>query len=123
MSEKKLIQHLSDMFVSPVGGNTSYSAVRISQANSTSPVVGQVKMTGSSIQLTAGSLLNGVILTAKSSNSAPIVIGGSGVTNTTDGTGNGYILEAGTSVSFAVTDISNLYAIGTSNDVLSWSGS
>lgn len=90
---------------------------------STTPLNGQTKMTGSAVQLGSNILLNGVIVTAKSTNAAPIVIGGSGVTATVDGTGNGYILEAGASVSWAVTNTNVLYAIGTSADVLSFAGS
>lgn len=123
MADKKLIQQLYDAFVSPIGTNGSYSGIRIVQANSTAPVTGQAKMTGSAVQLSSGSLLNGVILTAKSTNTGNIMIGGSGVTNTQDGTGNGVILEPGSSISLAVTDVSVLYAIGTTNDVLSYVGS
>lgn len=123
MADKKLIQHEYDKFVSPVAGNNNNSAVRSIIANAASPTVGQAKMTGGAVQLTAGALLNGVIITAKSTNAAPVELGLSGVTTTNDGTGNGYILEAGTSISFAVTDVSTIYAIGTSGDVISWAGS
>jgi hypothetical protein len=90
---------------------------------SVAPLNGQVKMDGSIDQLPANTLLNGVVVTAKSTNAAPIVIGGSGVTNVTDGTGNGYILEAGASMSWAIKNTNALYAIGTSADVLSFAGS
>lgn len=123
MAQKKLIQHEFDKFISPVGGNASYSAVRVSQAIGATPVVGQLRMTGSALNLASGALLNGVIVTAKSTNAQPVEIGVAGVTTTVDGTGNGYILEAGSSISFAVTDVSSLYAIGTSGDVISWAGS
>lgn len=123
MADKKLIQHELDKFISPVAGNSNYSAVRSVIANATGPVTGQAQMTGSAVQLTAGALLNGVIITARSSNAAPVELGLASVTNTINGTGNGYILEAGTSISFAVTDVSTIYAIGNSGDVISWAGS
>lgn len=92
---------------------------------STVPLNGQAKIasTGVAIQLGSNVLLNGVIITALSTNAATIEIGGSGVTNTTDGTGNGYILAAGASVSFAVTNTNVLWINGTSGDIVSFAGS
>jgi len=89
------------------------------------PLFGQAKITstGTAVQLAVNALTNGVIVTAYSSNAAPISIGGSSVTNTVDGTGNGYILEAGGSVSFACQDMSELWINGTSGDIVSMAGS
>ena len=89
----------------------------------TAHLPGQVKLTGSAQQLPSNALSNGVSLTAKSTNAAPMVIGLSGVANTIDGTGNGYILEAGSSVSFAIDNTNRLWVIGTAADVLSFAGS
>lgn len=86
-------------------------------------VIGQDKISASAVQLPTAALVNGVIFTAKSTNTGNIFIGGSGVTTTADGTGNGYILEPGNSVSAAVTNLNLFYVIGTANDVLSWIGS
>lgn len=109
---------LSEMWVATGGkggsGNPALLGFNIS---------GQAKMNAAVVQLPSNKLLNGVILTAKSTNSAPLVLGMSGVLNTVDGTGNGYILEAGASVSFAVTNTNTIYVIGASNDVLSFAGS
>lgn len=91
----------------------------------TSPLVGQAKIavTGTAVQLASHSLTNGVIITAKSTNAAPITIGISTVTNTVDGTGSGYILEAGAAVSFAVSNTNDLYINGTAGDIVSFAGS
>src|ERR1700688_1699570 len=68
--------------------------------------VGQTKIsvTGTAIQLASNALVNGVVLTASLTNINPLVIGGSGVTNTIDGSGNGYILQAGASIGIAVSN-------------------
>jgi hypothetical protein len=89
------------------------------------PLNGQAKIavTSTAVQLPSNILSNGVILTAKSTNAAPIVVGGSGVANTVDGTGNGYILAAGASVSWAVSNTNALYINGTSGDIVSFAGS
>lgn len=84
------------------------------------PIFGQKKITTSAVQLGSNTLVNGVIFTAFSTNAGNIFIGGSGVTTTADGTGNGYILEPGSSISFAVANTNLFYVIGTTNDVLSF---
>lgn len=88
-------------------------------------IVGQTKVavTGTAVQLPSNALTNGVIITAYSTNATPIVIGGLGVTNTITGAGNGYILEAGGSVSAAITNTNVLYINGTANDFVSFIGS
>jgi hypothetical protein len=91
----------------------------------TVPLVGQAKIavTGTAVQLSNQTTPNGVILTAKSTNVAVITVGASGVTNTVDGTGNGYLLEQGCSVSAAVANVNDLYINGTAGDIVSWMGS
>ena len=90
-----------------------------------SPATGQVVMaeTGTLIQLPSASLINGVILTAYSQNSGPLSIGNYNVSNVMDGTGGGYILEPGCSVSAAVDNLSRIYVNGTAGDILSYMGS
>lgn len=88
-----------------------------------SVIVGQYKLTSSAVQLASNVLTNGVIFTAKSTNTGNIFLGGASVNTTADGTGNGYILEPGASTSAAITNTNVYYAIGTANDVLSWVGS
>jgi len=114
----------------PTGAATSANQTDGSQktqvtanALSSSPLVGQKAMTGSAVQLQTNTLINGVIITAKSTNTANVLLGGSGVTTTADGSGNGYILEPGASVSYAGNNTNTLYAIGTSADVISFLGS
>lgn len=89
------------------------------------PLNGQAKIavTGTAVQLGGNALTNGVILTAYSGNAAPIVVGASGVANTIDGTGTGYILEQGASAPWAVDNTNRLFINGTAGDIVSWSGS
>ncbi len=91
----------------------------------TPPITGQaiIASTGTAVQLSSGILTNGVIITAFSENSAPITIGGATVTNTANGSGNGYILEAGASVSMAVDNTNRVYINGTAGDFISYCGS
>lgn len=94
----------------------------------TAPLVGQSKIatTGTAVQLNGGTsqaLTNGIIITAATGNAAVISIGGSGVNNTTGGTGNGYLLAAGASISFAITNTNDIYINGTAADYVSWAGS
>ena len=89
-------------------------------------VAGQLKIasTGVAQQLpTFAALVNGIVLTAYSGNANPVVVGNSQVTNVIDGTGNGYILEAGTSTGVAIAQNTFSYVIGTANDVVSFIGS
>lgn len=93
-----------------------------------SPLVGQSKIatTGTSLSLNSGTsqvLTNGLIITASSANAASIAIGASGVTNTGGGTGSGYLLAPGASVSFAIANTNQIYINGTSGDFVSWAGS
>lgn len=83
---------------------------------------GQAKIasSGTAQQLPLHSSVNGFILTAKSTNTNPIVVGDASVTNTVDGTGNGYILEPGASVSTAKLALKDIYIIGSSGDVISF---
>lgn len=89
------------------------------------PTAGQVSIavTGKAVQFKSAPLANGVIVSAKVGNVASIEVGANGVTNTADGTGNGYILSAGASVSFAVTNASSIWVNGTSGDIVSYAGS
>lgn len=68
-------------------------------------------------------MANGVIISALAANSGPVTLGGSDVTSDIDGSGNGYILEAGASVSFAGDNTSDIYINGTAGDIVSFAGS
>lgn len=119
MADKKLIQLLWDMFQRTASGDTAVRTISVTPQ----PAFGQVQMTGSAVQLSSNSLTNGVIITAKSSNTANIILGLAGVSTTEDGSGNGYILEPGSSISYACDNTNEIYAIGTSGDILSFAGS
>lgn len=93
-----------------------------------SPLVGQaiIAVSGTAVRLNGGTsqaLTNGIIISAPSGNVAPISIGDSSVNNTQDGTGNGYLLAPGASISFAVNNTNVVYINGTAGDYISWAGS
>ena len=71
----------------------------------------QQAVTATATPLTAQALVNGIVLTASPLNSISVLVGGSGVTATNDGTGNGYALAPGQSISFGVTNTSAVYVI------------
>ncbi len=88
-------------------------------------IAGQYKITALAGSITGGTatpLINGVEISALSTNTGNVFLGGSTVTTTADGTGNGWILEPGNSKFIAIADLSKVYAIGTANDVISWGG-
>lgn len=63
-------------------------------------------------------LINGIVLTAKPSNTGTVYIGPVGVTSAT-----GYPLVPGQSISYAVTNLSAIYIIGTNTtDVIAFTG-
>ena len=89
-------------------------------------VVGQMKITSNVnvAQMPSATLVNGVVIKTKTTNSGVVFIGGSNaVTTTDDGTGSGYKLIAGEAVSLSVANLANVYIVGTSvNDVIYYSG-
>lgn len=121
MATKKLIQLEYDKFQQTPSGDVAIRTISVTPQ----PVFGQVKIssTGTAVQLTAGGLSNGIILQAKSTNSANLLLGTSGVTRTEDGTGNGFILEPGNSITFAADNASDIYVNGVTGDILSYAGS
>ena len=129
-----------DTNLSSIQVNTSNAATSAAQTNglqktqvtsnalSGGPLVGQAKVavTSTAVQLNNGTsqvLINGIIISAPSTNVTAIAIGGSGVTNTGAGAGNGYLLTPGASISFAVTNTNTLWINGTANDFISWAAS
>jgi len=116
------IQTINDTAIA-LGQTGPAGALPVTGSLSSSVLVGQYKVTASAVQLGSNILVNGVVFTAKSTNAGNIFIGPTGVTTTADGTGNGYILEPGSSISFAVTNTNLFYVIGTLNDVLGFAGS
>jgi hypothetical protein len=86
---------------------------------------GQVKIavTGTAVQLQSNALVNGLIIKSISSNNAANqTVGASTVTNTTDGTGNGYILFPGEAASFGVSNSNAVWVNGTIGDIFTWEG-
>lgn len=84
-------------------------------------VTGQAKIavTGTRIALPSAAVST-VIVTALCTNGAPIVVGGSAVTNTIDGTGNGYVVEACSSAPINVSQLSAININGTAPDGASY---
>lgn len=74
--------------------------------------------TGTPQQLPANALQNGGTFKAKTGNSANISIAPSPTVSAT----TGYLLEAGNTVPFTGTNTNQLYAVGTSGDVISFLG-
>jgi hypothetical protein len=101
--------------------NSAVAALGGTQLSVTS---GQTKIatTGTAVQLGTGALVNGVVITANLSNSGPITIGPAGVNNTQNGTGNGYMLYPGASMSYAVSNLSPVYLNGTAGDFVTYTG-
>jgi hypothetical protein len=81
-------------------------------------VAGQVAVTTTAAALPANALVNGIIVKASASNTAPIFIGGSGVTLSA----NGYPLAPGEAMSFAVANASALYLISSAAGVAYFGG-
>lgn len=86
--------------------------------------VGQkaIATTNTAVALGSGALANGVVVKASAENAGPIFVGGSGVATTDDGTGDGYRLDAGDAMSFAVTNLSAVYINGTAGDFVYFGG-
>lgn len=110
------------------GGGSGGNVTIVGNLLVTAPLVGQSKVTvtATAVNLNGGTtqpLSNGIIITAAPSNATVISIGSSTVNNTTGGTGNGYLLQAGASISFAVTNTNDIWINGTSGDYVSWAGS
>lgn len=79
----------------------------------------QQAVTASAVPLPATKhFANGLVIKAKTGNSGKVFIGDATVNATDDGSGKGFALSAGDSLSLAVDDASVLYIIGTANDVV-----
>jgi hypothetical protein len=83
----------------------------------------QIATTGTAVQLSSTSyvLQNGIVLTNNGMTS--ITVGSAAVTNTMNGTGNGYILVSGASTGIpSGINMNALYINGTIGAVVSWEG-
>lgn len=81
-----------------------------------------VAVTSTARAIASGFVENGVVITAKSTNSGYIFVGGGGVTTTDDGNGNGYRLDPGQSISFATGQLDNIFINGTAGDGVYFAG-
>lgn len=72
---------------------------------------------------TGSTTQNFVDLTTAQTKAASLTLGGSGVNNTVNGTGNGYTLAPGASISFAIANTNDIWINGTIGDIVSWAGS
>lgn len=93
---------------------------------SSNVVTGQalIAVTGTAVRLTPSNILvNGLIVRSLvTNNSTGQTVGGSGVTNVVNGTGNGYILQPGEAAAFGVTNVATLFVNGTAGDIFTWEG-
>ncbi len=88
-------------------------------------VAGQVVIatTGMPVQLPSAALQNGIVVKSLTTNStASQTIGGAGLTNAVDGTGNGYVMLPGEAAAFAVANANLIYVNGTAGDVFTYQG-
>lgn len=82
--------------------------------------------TGVAVQLPSNPVVNGVTGSALSTNQASMAIGNSTVNNIVNGTGRGYIVQAGGGFVFGSPSLQNtnqLWANGTSGDIITFAGS
>lgn len=82
----------------------------------------KIAVTGTSVQLGTNVVLqNGVTVKASKNNTAAMYLGpSSSVANTGTGTGNGFELQPGDSVSMAITNLNSVYVNGAANDFCSY---
>lgn len=89
------------------------------------PATGQVRVevTNTAVRFPDLGTGNGVIIKANPNNAAAVTIGGLTITNTTDGTGNGFVLSPGETIGYSSSSIGDLYVNGTANDWVTFIGS
>jgi len=78
----------------------------------------QQVVTASAAALSAQALINGLVIRAKSTNVGSVFVGGSTVTATDDGSGNGFAVPPGATLSLPVSNASAAYIIGTAGDIV-----
>lgn len=100
---------------SPIDTSTPVPTV---DANPTTIASGQQTATASAVALPAQALVNGVVLKSLSTNTGTVYVGPSGVTAAT-----GYPLGPGEAISYAVTDRSAVFIIGSNiTDIVAFTG-
>lgn len=86
-------------------------------------ISGQYKLTAAAVAISSSqALVRGVTIKAKASNAGTVWVGGATVAITDDGLGNGFALRPGDTLSIAVSNLNQIYAIGTANDVIYFAG-
>lgn len=98
--------------------NADGSVASFAGGGATAPYADQQVVTASAVALTTQALKTGVLIRAKSTNAGPVFVGAAGVTTTNDGTGNGFALAAGESVSIPANTTAGIFIIGTLNDIV-----
>jgi hypothetical protein len=87
---------------------------------------GQAKIatTGTAVYLTGSStpIVNQVTVKSLAYNTSDVMVGLTGVTNTEDGTGNGFILSPGDSVDIPISNISYIFVNGAAGSIVSYLG-
>ena len=79
----------------------------------------QQAVTASAVALAAsGQVAEAVVIKARAENAGKVFIGGSTVTTTDDGTGNGFALQPGEALTLPLNLAQGAYIIGTANDVV-----
>src|ERR1035437_2535893 len=93
---------------------TFWQAIQPVSSPLAAPIANQVKLTaaGTAQALPSVALVNGVIITALTTNTGTITVGPSGINNTLLGNGNGYPLQAGQSITVSASQLSTIYING-----------
>ena len=81
----------------------------------------RIATTGTAVCLPSAALIRGtVLLLADSTNAAALTVGASSITNTADGTGNGYVMKPGRPATVYVSNASQVCINGTAGDFASY---
>lgn len=122
-SKGALVTSVEDSSGNAAGAGTLGSPTYVASSNPATIVTGQLALAaGTRSQMPSVALTNGIVIKSDAANTAKVLIGGSTVTATADGTGTGYILAPGEAVSFGVANASAIYAISSATAVLSYQG-
>lgn len=102
---------LCSAFSDSAGEIVDIGALIEATATPTAVVAGQaiVATAGTAVALPANAGLKGVTIKALSTNTGKITVGPSGVTNAINGTGNGFILNPGDSISLAIDNSNKIF--------------
>lgn len=122
-SQLTTLTPLSSVTVTQATGTNLHTVVDSGSITATPPALpsamlsGQQAATGTAAALPSGSLVNGVIVQALSTNTASVYVGKTGVTTST-----GFELQPGQATSVAVANLSDVFIVGNTQSVC-WIGS